>query len=681
VKVQLSFQLSTGADVVRRKKVLSFQAGDSVQRLYDTISGRLGTPPLWPKGFRERLDQGGAARLFYRDGSGDGETPSIPAPTSAVLRDLVHASDQGATADLLLRIVEPSEEGAEATTATGEESLLHYSRTFLHFEDNASRQELSPRALSDPGSHMRSIMCSTSHSRASSQAGDSQGLLEQAEQERQHRKTCEGYIQQKLLPHLGHGPRPCSRTRRPREEQAKGTPPNCNGLLGSDGRNCQDAGATGPPICPVRTASVDDVAADTSADLAISSEARSGLTKGARPADEACSEDKAGSGGGSPSRPSAQMPLPAAAVFAVTTPVNAAMEAGLLGDGKFERAATGTGLAAMGSLPAVVGGTMGTAVGHGCDAAVHLCDEGAESFASLAMPPQPMLVPPMAGGPRLPVPMMLALSSSHPAPRQSLALADALAPPPSLLGMNAIAAAAGPLMTAEPLLPGDGISCQPMRAPLGMPCSSMNPLMASPMGLPPATMVADTLFEMVSCNDIHGVKRLIDGSVDINTCTARGSHVLFRAVIKARELDVVHLLLRARADVRAQDERGNQVMHFWARATVGRNHLLEIGRSLLLARADINAQRTNDGMSPLHHVTVAHNNRRGWLDFHKALLLVRNGANLCSLTQLGQLPCNLISMDGRASTKKMMQLLTYGVTNSGLGGWPCCEYEGCPWCS
>jgi len=143
----------------------------------------------------------------------------------------------------------------------------------------------------------------------------------------------------------------------------------------------------------------------------------------------------------------------------------------------------------------------------------------------------------------------------------------------------------------------------------------------------------------------------------------------------------VHLLLSARADVRAQDERGNQVMHFWARATVGRNHLLEIGRSLLLARADINAQRTNDGMSPLHHVTVAHNNRRGWLDFHKALLLVRNGANLCLVTQIGQLPCNLISMDGRASTKKLMQLLTYGVTNVGLGSsWPRCEYEGCPWC-
>jgi len=184
---------------------------------------------------------------------------------------------------------------------------------------------------------------------------------------------------------------------------------------------------------------------------------------------------------------------------------------------------------------------------------------------------------------------------------------------------------------------------------------------------------------MVSNNDIQGVRRLISSSIDVNECTARGSHVLFRAVIKAREPDIVQLLLSAKADVRAQDVRGNQVMHFWARATVGRNNLLDIGRSLLDARVTINAQRADDGMSPLHHVTVAHNNRRGWLDFHKALLLVRSGADICLFTQKGQLPCDLISMDGRASTKKLMQLLTSGVTSQNT--WPRCDYEGCPWCS
>jgi len=197
--------------------------------------------------------------------------------------------------------------------------------------------------------------------------------------------------------------------------------------------------------------------------------------------------------------------------------------------------------------------------------------------------------------------------------------------------------------------------------------------------LPLATSKAEELFDVVSRNDIPELRALLDSKVDVNECTAKGSHVLFRAVIKARELDMVHMLLNAGADARCTDEKGNQVMHFWARATVGRNHLLDMGRALLLAGADINAQRFNDGMSPLHHVVVGHNNRRGWLDFHKALMLVRHGANIYLRTHVGQLPLSLVSVDGRAATKKLIQLLQCGF-QEGRTDWPRCDHVGCAWC-
>lgn len=209
---------------------------------------------------------------------------------------------------------------------------------------------------------------------------------------------------------------------------------------------------------------------------------------------------------------------------------------------------------------------------------------------------------------------------------------------------------------------------------------SMFPNPAGGAGLSPATSKAEELFDIVSRNDMQALREILATQVDVNECTAKGSHVLFRAVIKARELDMVHMLLNAAADPRSTDEKGNQVMHFWARATVGRNHLLDMGRSLLLAGADVNAQRFNDGMSPLHHVVVGHNNRRGWLDFHKALMLVRHGANIYLQTHVGQLPLSLVSVDGRAATKKLMQLLNYGIQD-GRNDWPRCDQAGCAWCS
>uniref|UniRef100_A0A7S2M5V2 Uncharacterized protein n=1 Tax=Zooxanthella nutricula TaxID=1333877 RepID=A0A7S2M5V2_9DINO len=191
---------------------------------------------------------------------------------------------------------------------------------------------------------------------------------------------------------------------------------------------------------------------------------------------------------------------------------------------------------------------------------------------------------------------------------------------------------------------------------------------------------AEQLFDVVTRNDIPALRSMLAAGVDVNECTAKGSHVLWRAVIKAREPDLVLMLLRARADPRSADEKGNQVMHFWARATAGRNHMLEMGRALLQAKASVNPQRINDGMSPLHHVVVGHNNRRGWLDFHKALMLVRHGADIHLQTRQGQLPSHLITMSSRAASKRLHMLLACGI-HEGSKDWPRCDQVGCEWCS
>jgi len=229
----------------------------------------------------------------------------------------------------------------------------------------------------------------------------------------------------------------------------------------------------------------------------------------------------------------------------------------------------------------------------------------------------------------------------------------------------------------------------PSRFPLTMPSSGQIPQalgIAPPLsscsgGMPAAARKIEKLFDAVSCCDIGMVRALLASGMDVNEYTARGSHILFRAIIKARNVEILRLLVSHNANVRSTDERGSQVLHFWARATVGRHALLDIGRLLLSAGADPNPQRHDDGMSPLHHVTVGHNNRRGWQDFHKALLLVRNGASIFLSTSAGQFPCSLISPDGRNATRKLTQLLTHDIpAGVAQGGWPTCEYPGCPWC-
>jgi len=188
----------------------------------------------------------------------------------------------------------------------------------------------------------------------------------------------------------------------------------------------------------------------------------------------------------------------------------------------------------------------------------------------------------------------------------------------------------------------------------------------------------EPLFDAVTRGDLEEIKQLLRSQCDVNESTGRGSHVIFRAVMKAQGPEVVRLLLDVKADVQRPDDKGNSVMHVWARATAGRNHLVAIGESLVRRRADVNAQRTADGMSPLHHVVIGHNNRRGWLDFHKALFLLRHGADPGLSTRQVQRPCDLLATDGRASTRKLARLL---LCNGAGGPWPRCEQPDCAWCN
>mmetsp|Transcript_41557 Transcript_41557/g.104427 ORF Transcript_41557/g.104427 Transcript_41557/m.104427 type:complete len:677 (-) Transcript_41557:85-2115(-) len=671
VKVSLAFQLSQDAAVVRRKKVLSLQASDSIQRIYETISGRSGGLPLWPKDFGERLDSGEAdAQLFYNanaDGSGDPAETAIwqTAPATCTLGDLVRNTSQGAVADLLLRIIEPQQQQQPCLSVDefgGGEGAMYYSRTFLHFkEEEDSPQGLTPRALSDPISQR----CATPMSRVSSKG--SLGLLEQAEQDRQHRKSCENYIQKKLLPHLGQG----SRSVDERQSSHRGM----------------------PSYSPMRIS-------DPSLNLPTSMMAPGmSLARGGEPAYLPSGHPMSvPPPQRPPPPPSMQMDAQRGSQYAKPRmelqPMQSSMESprelwesSEPGDAAIQQTANG-GWSATIAAPQPLDPYHVSVITAGAALQPPLFDACGPGPSGRPVPDMQYRnqLQPMRSSMEPPGELWENTESGDVSIRQPPNRgwsANAQAPQPidhyhvSMLTANA--ALQPPLFTpCGPQDRRDDDDDDPRQGPLMSQSSAVFP---HPQGgmLPLATSKAEELFDVVSRNDIRALRELLDSKVDVNECTAKGSHVLFRAVIKARELDMVHMLLNAGADARSTDEKGNQVMHFWARATVGRNHLLDMGRALLLAGADINAQRFNDGMSPLHHVVVGHNNRRGWLDFHKALMLVRHGANIYLRTHVSQMPLSLVSVDGRAATKKLIQLLQCGI-QEGRSDWPRCDHVGCTWC-
>jgi len=841
VKVSLAFQLSEEASIVRRKKVLSLQASDSVQRIYETISGRSGGPALWPKDFGQLLDSGQAdARLFYNDAeAGDGGGPDLgnpnwqPARADASLGDFC----KGQAVDLLLKVIELSAAGEqeEPDETVKDDRGTYYSRTFLHFkEEDEEDKQLTPRALSDPISHH----CSTPMSRTSSRG--SLGVEEQAEEEKLHRKSCEAYIQKKLLPHLGQG-----------KSEDKTSKNSLRGLtsysplrISDQSLNMQtsdlssglrpvpgDQPAYLPPAMralPPRPLALGSGQAlrppfpkheldlglmrpmDSPRELWESSEHGEADVKQTGDGTwSATLQVQPKSGEQPPPQHTGEpmeQPLPVAAetpahpqpeqaqqqqpyvqghVQSVQEPAlgwpqisQAPQQPSSEGFGQVlaeppllpPQAPPGQGLEPQQDFhqPAnsrspypQFSSEMPPGLGlHG----QHLPHGGQHQIL-----PQPMLqqqqvqqqVLQQQMQPPMPLPtqqpmqqsmqqhqvhqqqMQMQMQQQHQIQmqmqmqmqqqqqmRQQMLQQRSIQQPMPLdrpmqqqnrpraqMPQNMAqmqAQLAGQPQMQQPMLPQMQQSMLPTTLPPMQQQGQQNQQMAPVLsgGYPPqhfpsqphvqhalddeeedglvfpsqgqgmsaATSKAEDLFDIVSRNDLPALRDILASPVDVNECTAKGSHVLFRAVIKARELDMIHMLLNAGADPRSTDDKGNQVMHFWARATVGRNYLLEMGRSLLLAGADVNAQRFNDGMSPLHHVVVGHNNRRGWLDFHKALMLVRHGANIHLRTHIGQLPLNLVNVDGRAATRKLVELLQYGIPEGG-GGWPHCEQAECIWCS
>lgn len=287
------------------------------------------------------------------------------------------------------------------------------------------------------------------------------------------------------------------------------------------------------------------------------------------------------------------------------------------------------------------------------------------------------------------IPWMAPLGSDAQHPAQTARPPDrhwesfGTAPQVALGGADAPQLAQAASIDEEDRVPGgfDPRLCQTDGLQQDSLCALGAPFNAGPSAaLTNGTTRPELLFDAVTRGDFEAVQGLLQSGVNVNESTERGSHILFRAVIKAHGPEIVRLLLLSQADVRSEDEKGNSVMHFWARATVGRNDLVAIGEALVQARGNVDAQRAADKMSPLHHVAIGHNNRRGWLDFHKALFLLRHGANRQIVTERGQMPCHLLTKDSRESTQRLMYVLTYGI-GSAYGQWPRCQHADCVWCN
>eukprot|EP00927_Polykrikos_kofoidii_P050769 TRINITY_DN44643_c0_g1_i1.p1 TRINITY_DN44643_c0_g1~~TRINITY_DN44643_c0_g1_i1.p1 ORF type:complete len:549 (+),score=54.96 TRINITY_DN44643_c0_g1_i1:52-1698(+) len=163
---------------------------------------------------------------------------------------------------------------------------------------------------------------------------------------------------------------------------------------------------------------------------------------------------------------------------------------------------------------------------------------------------------------------------------------------------------------------------------------------------------------------------------------------IFHALLK-KNVDVVERILRPGSGVAVRtlvDSKGSSAFHFWARSSSGvERGLLRIGKMLLAAGASIDAARTTDGMTPLHHAVIGNNTRSRLLDFHKALFLIRHGASVTARTFRGQTPLDLLRMDNRASTVRMATLLAAAATCEHADtkvylNLPVCHVMDCPWC-
>lgn len=185
------------------------------------------------------------------------------------------------------------------------------------------------------------------------------------------------------------------------------------------------------------------------------------------------------------------------------------------------------------------------------------------------------------------------------------------------------------------------------------------------------------LAQAIGRSDAASCARCVAQGANIHLEAAGGKPLLFYAVMRTKSLDIVELLIDRAAAVDHKDDFGNQVLHLWARATRARDELLNLGRCLIRCGAAVDAER-QDGMTPLHLLVAGHNSHRGWLDFHKALLLVRHGARIDARAPCGRIPLDMLRQNQRVATGRFFDLLRN--PRPCLESLPDCGKEGCAWC-
>jgi hypothetical protein len=185
------------------------------------------------------------------------------------------------------------------------------------------------------------------------------------------------------------------------------------------------------------------------------------------------------------------------------------------------------------------------------------------------------------------------------------------------------------------------------------------------------------LMQAVQDSDYESVCDCLTKGADVHLMTTGQKPLIFFAIMRSKNAQITINLLRAKARTDLVDETGNTLIHLWARATRARDDLLTMGEELIRHGVDLDAQR-DDGLGALHLLVAGNNKHCGWLDYHKAALLVRHGA----CTQLravdGSSPLELLKPNAKQATVAFTELLCRGQGK--LCDLPTCECSGCIWC-
>ena len=114
-------------------------------------------------------------------------------------------------------------------------------------------------------------------------------------------------------------------------------------------------------------------------------------------------------------------------------------------------------------------------------------------------------------------------------------------------------------------------------------------------GTHPSTTRLKAISESLRASDITKIRELIKDGADVDVRNRYGVTPLLMASQNGH-VEIVKLLLQAKADVDAATTRTGGLTSLWAASEVGH---AEIVKLLLEANADVNAARTTDGVTSL----------------------------------------------------------------------------------